>query len=127
MLSWGRERRDLLLFFTHHYDLTTLLVNARQLDQGRAAKQVLQASTLSWAFIPPQLSSFVTKCEQRKLTNSIGGGSLYGGMARPYDSGSARRDLPHFVALQGRWVNSYGPLERASDEYIVAKQSLTTS
>ncbi|HXP39689.1 MAG TPA: hypothetical protein VN833_05435, partial [Candidatus Acidoferrales bacterium] len=58
---------------------TTLLVNARQLDQGRAAKQVLQASTRSWAFISPQLSSFVTKCEQRKLTNSIGGGSLYGG------------------------------------------------
>ena len=77
--------------------------------------------------VKPQLSSFVTKCEQRKLTNSIGGGSLYGGMARPYDSGSARRDLPHFVALQGRWVNSYGPLERASDEYILAKQSVTTS
>jgi len=34
---------------------------------------------------------------------------------------------PIFVALQGRWINSEGPLESASDEYIVAKQSLTTS
>jgi hypothetical protein len=49
---------------------------------------------------------FVTNCEQRILSNSIGGESLYGGRARPYDSGSARRALPHFVALQGRWVNS---------------------
>jgi hypothetical protein len=54
----------------------------------------------------PQLSTVVTNCEQRIPSNSIGGGSLYGGRARPYDSGSARRALPHFVALQGRWVNS---------------------
>jgi hypothetical protein len=71
----------------------------------------------------PQLSSFVTKREQRKLTNSIGGGSLYGGRARPYDSGSARRALPHFVALQGRWVNSEGLLESASDESAGASSS----
>jgi hypothetical protein len=60
----------------------------------------------------PQLSTFVTNCEQRKLSNSIGGGSLYGGRARPYDSGSARRALPNCVALQGRWVNSEGLLKR---------------
>ena len=46
---------------------------------------------------------------------------------RPYDSGSARRALPYFVALQGRWVNSEGLLESASYECILAKQSLTTS
>src|ERR1700685_1595599 len=50
----------------------------------------------------PQLPTFVTNCEQRKLTNSIGGGSLYGRRARPYDSGSARHALPQFCRRAGR-------------------------
>src|ERR1700723_946436 len=142
MLSWGRESRDLLLFFTHHYDITTLLVNARQLDQGRAAKQVLQASTLSWAFISPQLSSFVTKCEQRKLTNSI--------LFLCYEMRTEKTPQPHrrrivvwwkgaplrlrlyktrsppFCRLAGPLGEFRGALRSASDESILAKQSLTT-
>jgi hypothetical protein len=59
----------------------------------------------------PQLSTFITNCEQRKLSNSIGGGSLYGGRARPYDSGSARRALPHLVALQAALGEFRGALK----------------
>jgi hypothetical protein len=52
MVSWGRDCRDLFLFSR---TIATLLVNARQLDQGRAAKQALQASTQSWAFFSSTL------------------------------------------------------------------------
>jgi hypothetical protein len=71
-----------------------------------------------------RVGTFVTNCEQRKLSNSVGGGSLYGGRARSYDSGSARRALPILSPCRAVGVNSEGLLKSESDEYILAKQSL---
>jgi hypothetical protein len=103
MISWGRESRDLLLFFTHRYDIRECPVNWT--TGGRPNRRSSLNFELGVCFA--QLSTFVTNCEQRKLSNSIGGGSLYGGRARPYDS-PALQDAPSpFGRLAGpRWVNS---------------------
>jgi hypothetical protein len=122
MISWGRESIGTFAFF--HAPLRHCSRMPRQLDQGRAAKQALQASTPSWAFVSLNSLPLLRNANKRKLSNSIGGGSLYGGGARPYDSGSARRALPYFVALQGRWVNSEGSLESVS---VMVQESLLTA
>jgi hypothetical protein len=77
--------------------ITTLLAFTHQQvrERGSNRRGSSLESELGRFVFPARTSSLlVTNCEQRKLSNSIGGGSLYGGRARPYDSGSARRALP---------------------------------
>jgi hypothetical protein len=92
MVSWGRESRDLLLF--------------SQLDQGRTAKQALQASTLSWAFVSLNSQpSLRIANKENSATPSAEDRCMVEGRAL---TTPALQDAPSpFGRLAGpRWVNS---------------------
>src|ERR1700676_1893101 len=76
MVSWGRKSRDLLLFSRI---VTTLLANAPSTRPGEGGQTGASSLNSELDVCFSQLSTFVTNCEQRKLSNFIGGGSLYGG------------------------------------------------
>jgi hypothetical protein len=90
------------------------------------AKQALQAPTLSWALVSlNSLPSLRIANKENSPTPSAEDPCMAEGRALTIP---ALQDTPspNFVAVQGGWVNSEGLLS-ASDEYIFAKQSLTTS